>query len=185
MGHIVLRSVNIEWWQDPGYRTLKHFLSFGESLVYPIYSAVIGIWDSLYSTFWMDGSLSGMAAYYFRPPWNYGFLVSGAWLSFLPAMAILLGMIDALWKPDRSLRNGSFFAALCVIIYVSAILYVYLKFPVYSTGKATYAVGITACFAILCVRGLDILMRKPLIKSTVYGIIACWAVSVYISYFVI
>lgn len=177
-------SISAEWWQDPSYRIAKHFLSFGESLFYPVYSGVVGIWDSLYSTLWMDGFLSGVVSYNDRPPWNYGFMLACSWLSLLPTAAILLGIIYALRKPGRRRGIGLFLAGFCVLIYASAIFYVYLILPTYSTGKATYALGITVCFAILCVQGLDLMMRKPVIRFAVYGIVACWAVSVYVGYFV-
>jgi 4-amino-4-deoxy-L-arabinose transferase-like glycosyltransferase len=68
------------WWQDPGYRTTHDFLSFGVSLTHPIYSGIYSFWDSIYSTFWLDGFLSGTLP---PPPWNYNFMLSGALFSLL------------------------------------------------------------------------------------------------------
>lgn len=178
-------SRNIVWWQDPGYRTLEQFYTFGEALFYPVYSAVTGIWDSLYSTFWMDGFLSGVCIYDFRPPWNYGFMLASAWLSLLPSAAIGIGAAVSIKNPLRKERKIFFFCALCAGIYLSAILYLFLTVPVYSTGKATYALGLVPCFAVLCAEGFNIFTTRPLLKAMVYGIVACWAFAAYMAYFVI
>jgi hypothetical protein len=178
-------SRGIVWWQDPGYRTLEQFYTFGESLFYPVYSAVTGIWDSLYSTFWMDGFLSGICLYDFRPPWNYGFMFAGTWFALLPSAAIAIGALASIVNPLREDKRVSFFCTLCVGIYLSAILYLFLTVPTYSTGKATYALGLIPCFAVLCAEGFNILTKRPFLKATVYGIVVCWAFAVYVTYFII
>lgn len=177
-------SRNINWWQHPGYRTLGQFLTFGKSLFYPIYSSVLGIWDSLYSTLWMDGFLSGMDRYSHRPPWNYGFLLSSAWLSILPSALILFGILTVLRKPAWVFWQGLFFAAFCTIVYVSAICYLFLTIPIYSVGKASYTLGIIPCYAVLSAGGFEMLTRRKLARAIINGIIACWAVGVYAAYFV-
>lgn len=177
-------SRNIIWWQHPGYRTLGQFLTFGESLFYPIYSSLVGFWDSLYSTLWMDGLLSGVRKYQYRPPWNYGFFLSSAWLSIIPTMAILTGIYSALRNQRNTCQQALFFAACCIIIYVLAILYLYLTIPIYSIGKASYTLGLAPCYAVLSAGGFEMLTRRPLARATINGIIACWAVSVYSAYFV-
>jgi len=172
---------NIICWQDPGYRTPRQFLTFGESLYYPVYSAVIGIWDGLYSTLWMDGYLSA----YNRPPWNYGFMFSSAWLSLLPSGAIVLGILSSLVRPNRQRRQSLLFCVFCVVIYILSIIYLFLTVPILSTAKATYALGITPCIAVLCTEGFGILTRNPVLRAVVYGIIACWAFAAYAAYFVL
>ena len=185
MGQIIIGGWSLHrdivWWQDPSYRTLRQFLTFGESLYYPVYSAAISVWDGLYSTLWMDGYLSA----YNRPPWNYGFMLSSAWLSLLPSCAIILGILSALIKPNRQYGQGHLYSVSCVIIFISAILYLFLSVPILSTAKATYALGIIPCIAILCTEGFEILTRKPVLRAVVYGGIACWAFAAYASYFVI
>ena len=178
-------SRNIVWWQDPSYRTLEHFYTFGESLFYPVYSSMMGIWDSLYSTFWMDGFLSGVCIYDSRPPWNYDFMFAGAWFSLLPAAAIAIGVLTSIVSPLKEEKRVLFFCALCVGIYLSAILYLFLIVPVYSTGKATYALGLVPCFAVLCAEGFNILTSKPLLKALVYSIIGCWVFVSYAAYVIL
>lgn len=174
-------SRNIVWWQDPGYRTPAQVFSFGKSLFYPIYSAVAGIWDGLYSTLWLDGYLST----YNRPPWNYGFFLSSAWLSLLPTAAIILGILSSLARLGRKWWQPPLFAVCCVIIYISAIFYLFLTVPILSTAKATYALGITPCLAVLGASGFEILTKKPHLKAVTAGGIACWALAAYGAYFVL
>ena len=173
------------WWQDPGYRTVSDFLSFGQSLVAPIYSAVQGFWDSIYSTLWLDGGLSGTGVYKFRPPWHYNFMLSGALLSLVPTAGIILGILTTLSRPFRRAYRAQLISVFCIGIYFAALLYMYLTVPVYSTAKATYTLGLIPCYAVLSVTGLDLVSRNRLARAAVNGCLACWAVAAYCSYFVI
>ena len=173
------------WWQDPGYRTVSDFLSFGRSLTAPIYSAVQGFWDSVYSTLWLDGGLSGTGIYKFRPPWHYDFMLSGALLSLVPAAGIILGILTTIGRPFRRVYRAQLFSVLCVGIYFAALLYMYLTVPVYSTAKATYTLGLIPCYAVLSVTGLDLASRHRLARAVVNGCLACWAVAAYCAYFVL
>ncbi len=51
------------WWQDPGFHTVQYYLSFGEALRHPYFSAFHSFWDALYSTFWGDGLIGGKALF--------------------------------------------------------------------------------------------------------------------------
>ena len=179
------KSCNVEWWQEPGYRTIEQFYIFGKAVFFPIYASVIGFWDSLYSTFWVDGSLSGIVSYQFRPPWNYDFLLAGACLAVVPTVAILLGVIAGMKNPLAPERRIMFFSALCVLFYVASLLYRYLTIPMYSVAKATYMLSILPCFAILCGAGFKMLMRNLFLKSFCYGLVACFTVASYCAYFVL
>jgi hypothetical protein len=175
-------SRNIVWWQDPGYRTPGQLFTFGESLFYPVYSAAVSFWDGLYSTFWMDGYLSA----YNRPPWNYSFMLSSAWLSLLPSAAILAGMAVSPFRINGNVHKALFFASFSVFVYISAIFFIYLSLPVISSAKASYALGLTPCIAVLFVCGFDVLTSRSIfIKAVLYGLVACWAVAAYAAYFVI
>jgi len=175
----------IEWWQYPGYRTLHQLITFGEALTYPVYSAVNGFWDAIFSTFWLDGFLSSRVRYDWRPPWNYDLMLSGAWLALLPSAGILLGVLMVLRRPGRAMAHGQLFAVCCLGVYLAALLYLYLAVPIYTTAKATYTVGLTPCYAVLAATGLDILMRRPFLRALVYACVACWAVAAYLAYLVI
>jgi len=172
------------WWQDPGYRTMSDFLSFGESLIHPVLSTTNGFWDALYSSFWLDGTIGSTISYKFRPPWNYNFMISGAFLSVLPTAGILLGLIMAVGRP-KTAKPGQIFSTYSVALYFSALLYLYTTLPIYSTAKATYTIGLVPCYAILCMTGLDVITRNRYIAAAVSSLLICWAVASYCSYFVL
>jgi 4-amino-4-deoxy-L-arabinose transferase-like glycosyltransferase len=173
------------WWQDPGYRTVLDFLSFGRSLSAPIYSSVNGFWDSIYSTLWLDGNLSGKWQYEGRPPWNYDFMLSGALLSLVPTTGILMGILLTISRPLQRSYRAQFFSVCSIGIYFAALLYLYITVPIFSTAKATYTLGLIPCYAILCVTGLDYLSKNNLLRGVINACLACWAVTSYCSYFVL
>jgi len=174
-----------EWWQFPSYRLSRHFLSFGDSFFYPAFSSMGSFWDSLYSTMWMDANLSGVDPGLLLPnAWNYGVMFSGVWLAILPSAAIMTGIVLSLINRERA-RDGLLLLALCVALYIGALLDYYLKVPAYTTGKATYTSGITICYALLGALGLSVVMKGMVLRGVVYGWIACWAVYSYAAYFVI
>ena len=173
------------WWQDPGYRSLSQFFRFGESLFYPFYAGVTGFWDALYSTLWMDGQLSGIARFDRVPPWNYDYMLAGVWLSLLPTAALILGLFKAVRRPVRALEDGTLLAASCLVIYMTAILYLFLTVPIYSIVKGTYTLGVIPCYAVLGASGFEMLTRRRPAKTLGFGILLCWAFSSYAAYFVI
>lgn len=174
-----------DWWQDPGYRTVGQFLSFGQCLIRPVYSGIYGVWDAIYSTFWLDGFLSSVVFYEYHPPWNYNFMISGAWLALAPSLGIVAGFLRALRRPAQSAKDGLLFADLFIAVYFAGIVSLYITLPIYSTGKATYTLGLIPCYAVLAASGLDLVMRRPILRAIVYASIACWAVSAYLAFFVL
>ncbi|MFZ4438791.1 MAG: glycosyltransferase family 39 protein [Syntrophales bacterium] len=172
---------DIVWWQDPGYRTLQQFYRFGEALLYPFYSSIHGFWDSIYSFFWTDGHLSA----YNRPPWNYRFMLSGVWLSLLPSAAILIGLVATARSKGEPLCRMLRFSAFSIVFYLTAIFYMFLTVPILSSAKATYALGLIPCFALVGTAGFEILARQRYVRAGIYGLFACWAVCSYLSYFAI
>ena len=177
-------SNSIVWWQDPGYRTILQMYAFGESLTYPVFSGFKGFWDSIYSSFWMDGYLSS-SGYSTRPPWNYGLMFSGAWLALVPTAGIITGFVSAIVRPVESLKRGELFAAAFVALYFAALMYLYIDVPIYSTAKACYTIGLTPLFGAFGAMGLGLLMRGALLRAAVFGAVASWAVFAYLAYFVV
>ncbi len=157
--------------------------AFGQCFFYPIYSAVHGFGDSLYSTFWADGGLSGRIAG--LPPWNYDFMLSAVWLSIAPSAAIIAGIFAALTAPAASMRRGTLFPALCVVVYILAVFCLFLVAPIYCIVKATYTLGLTPCYAVLAAAGLDVFMRGKVSKSLALGLIGCWAIAAYSAFLVL
>jgi hypothetical protein len=148
------------WWQEPGYRTIHQFVSFGPALFHPVYSAVQGFWDGFYSTLWLDGYIGSMVDFDFSPAWNLDWLLAGTWLGLLPTAALLAGAAAILAAPRRSARSGELFALLWLATLVLAMLQLALWLSSFSTGHR-------------------------LARAFVCGGMACWALTVYAAYFVI
>lgn len=188
MGHFFIggwdNSRAIQWWQNPGYRTPEQFMTFGYSLIYPVYSGVIGLWDSLYSTLWMDGFLSGACSISSRPHWNYNFLFVTIWLSLVLTISGILSFvlnIQKIWSENNELL---IFCIMCLSIYCTAISYLYLNVPIYSTAKSSYMLGLTGCIAVLCTDGLRYFMVTKILGLIIYLFVGCWAFYSYIGYFI-
>lgn len=173
------------YWQDPSYRTPTQFLSFGACLSRPIYSAVFGVWDALYSTMWCDGYLSGIIRHDHRPPWNYNSLISLALLSLPIAIAIILSTMLALLTPQRTTKNGLFITALSILVYLGGFLLNYLAVPIYSAGKSSYLLGVLPSLAITGGMGFSKLMKNSVGKALVFSYIVSWAFVSFSAFFVI
>jgi hypothetical protein len=178
-------SRDIVWWQEPGYRTAHDFLSFGPALVRPLFAAVHGFWDALYSSLWTDGFLSGtIPVAGSGVPWNLDFLLSGPVLGLLPALAVALGALRCAAPCRDGRRLQLVFASSAGLSFLVAIAYLFLVLPIYSTGKATYALGLLPALAVLGAQGFDMLSRTVLARALVHGVLACWALAAYAAYFV-
>lgn len=174
----------IGWWQDHGYRIWEHFSSFGTCLLKPVYSTVNGIWDGLYATLWLDGNLSGMSRFGSRPPWNDELMVATSLLALVPSLLILAGIARTFTRPSRSVFNGFMFMVGCVVVYFTAVTYLYLNLPVYSTAKASYTMGLLPCYGALAAAGIQPLLKDVYIKSLFCGFMAVWGSTVYLTYLV-
>jgi hypothetical protein len=172
------------WSQDPGYRTWSQLASFGESLRHPVYSGAVGFWDSLYSTLWLDGFLSGMAIFRVRPPWNDDFMLAGASLGLIPTALLLLGLGAPLRERLKGSRAALLFASGCLAIYLAAILDVWVRLPVYSAAKASYTLGLAPCYGLLIAAGAEAFLRGRLARSLTAAMVSCWAVAAFLAYFV-
>jgi hypothetical protein len=174
-----------EWWQEPGYRTLEQFVSFGPALTQPICSAVHGLWDGIYSTLWLDGFLSSQFDVISFPPWNLDLMLSSVWLSLLPTAALLIGAVAIAIRPARAARSGELLALICLGTYFLATAYLMLRIPSFSTIKATYTMGVLPCYAIVAAAGFRPLVGRRPGRAIVNGGMTCWAVAAYAAYFVV
>jgi hypothetical protein len=179
----VLSSSDRVWWQEPGFRTPSHFLSFGEALTYPIFSASTSFWDGYYSTLWADGYLSSVIEFEHRPPWHYDFMLASSLFALLPTAAILIGGMRSLIGTSEE-RWAARFSLACLTTYILAMLYVFASLPFYSVAKATYSIGILPCYVALGVYGLDWITRRQKLRAAIYGLMACWGISSYFSYLI-
>lgn len=178
-------SLGMSWWQDYGYRTPQYFLSFGESLRYPVFSSVMGFWDSLYSMVWADGQLSGEASFEHRPPWNYSLMLSGVLLGLVPSILFVVGASSSVLNFRASAKTGHLFAVSCFAMFFTGILYLVVTMPVYSNAKGTYTLGLLPCYALLVSRGYEVVRRWRFLDPLVHGALASWAVASYGAYFVV
>ncbi len=169
---------DIVWWQDPGYRTLRQCFQFGTSLWKPFFASIYGFWDAIYSSLWADGYLSA----YNRPPWSYDFMLSCIWFSLLPTALILFGMISAFFEEKGPLGRMLRFSVSCIILYLGAVFAVFLTVPILSSAKASYALGLIPCLALVATSGIARLTVHPVGKAVFSGFFACWAVSAYVSF---
>ena len=177
-------SRGIEWWQDPGYRTATHFTSFGATLIQPVYSGVHGFWDAVYSTLWLDGFLSGFCDYDVQPPWNVDMMIAGAILAGVPMLLIVHGAASSFCASSSRIRAPLSFAFSAIVLYLCAMLVLYLKLPTYSTSKASYMLGLLPCFALLAAAGARPLLKYRLPRAVLTGALTCWGVTAYLAYFV-
>lgn len=170
-----------DFWQDPGWRTPRDLLTFGWSLRAPVYSAPAGFWDSLWSTWWLDGFWGGTLVEAFSPRWNLPFVAAGAWLAFLPAAAALRGAAAALEDGPRArvLR----FSAAVLALYGLALLGVFLRHPFFSSAKASYALGAVPAFVALALEGLDRFLAPSRTRAAVLAAWGVWAACAYAAYF--
>ena len=172
----------VNWWQDPGYRTIESFTRFGQSLIYPVFSHVQGFWDSIYSTMWMDATMLSKIYYQGFPPWNYDFMIAGAWLAAPVALAIIIGVIKSSPETNRRVHD---IARISLALYFITLLYLFLSLPIYSTAKATYTLGLLPFYGIFAVLGFQPFLVNRWLKGAVYGWITCFGVFAYCSYFIL
>ena len=173
------------WWQEPGYRTIQQYVTFGDALVYPVFSSVQGFWDGFYSTLWLDGYISSNTLFDIIPSWNFDFVLASAWLSLVPSAIILLGVALTLARPVQSARNGQLLALLGLVVFIAAIIDLSFTVSGFSTIKASYTLSLTIGYGILFARGSVPLSRFLVLRSVLNGTMLAWAVVVYAGYFVI
>jgi hypothetical protein len=149
-------------WQYPGFHTPSYFLRWGDAFTQPWYSGFHSFWDSLYTTWWGDGALSGSArAYSVEGRWRFDWMAA-VFPMALPASAfVLVGWMRALqgaWRDDALERRLalSLLVALPPLLLAS-LLNISLHYPFWSFGKAFYALFLTPTLAYFGVLGFDAL----------------------------
>jgi uncharacterized membrane protein len=171
-------EAGLQWWQDPGYRTPGNFYEFGHVLARPIYNGNASVWDSLYGTLWGKGIPSG------QEPWNFRFMWCGLWVAIIPWLAIVVGMFrSVLFCSEANLRNSLRLATLTVGCFVAAILYIYLRLPIFSCAKSSYMLGTMPCLGLLAATGFDCVSSYRWLRAIAGGVIVCWAAVSYLTFF--
>jgi Dolichyl-phosphate-mannose-protein mannosyltransferase len=170
------------WWQDPSYRTWNQLTRFGTALVHPVYSGCWSLWDSLYSTQWLDGFVSGTSTIPKGVPWNLHWMEAGSWLGLVPVGLMLCGALGS-WRSGP--RAILIFAVAAIATYIAAIVDLYVRLPIYSTAKATYSLGLLPCYAVLAAAGAAPFVRFRIPRAILFAALSCWAVAAYAAYFIV
>jgi len=182
------RASGFAWWMDPGYATAGWFLRFGRSLTAPLFSALHGLPDALYSTLWGDGLLGGAAVITVRPPWNYGLMAAGYLLALIPTAALLTGLAAALVRLVRAPRAADFLLVGAVGGTGFAILAMSLKLPFYAQAKAFYGLAAMMGLCALAGEGFAILTRRARLTSALTFLLATllgvWALNAYATFWI-
>jgi hypothetical protein len=170
------KALGMNWWQDPGYRTLHDYTRFGRALVAPMFAGFGGVVDGLYSSLWGDGLCSGFPNVGAAPPWPRDFMAMAILLALLPSAALLVGGVASLvvWL-RRPTLPGTLLGALAILV-LAGILFATLRVPSYAQAKASYGlsglVPLCACIAV----GLDwTVLRRRRIRPLVDTAIGTWA----------
>ena len=98
---------------------------------------------------------------------------------------MLVGGSSVFTSTDPARKRVLAFALGCIALYFAAFAYLYLTLPVYSTGKATYTLGLAPAYALLGRCGMDFFGKRRLGRAISRAWFICWAVSAYAAYFVI
>ncbi len=176
---------NLQWWQDPGYRVSQDFIRFGHALLRPIYSSIYGFWDGLYSTLWLDacvGATTGRAA---GPFWDANLLCASAILALPVATLVLAGAIRAMGAKRDEGSWALRFLLTCMVLYLGAMLLMFLQVPSYASVKASYGLAFTPAIGVLAAVGAEPLLGRPGWATAVRMYLFCWTSVVYLTYFAV
>ncbi|HVH05155.1 MAG TPA: hypothetical protein VNE71_04045 [Myxococcota bacterium] len=192
-GDALVWSLNAEpgrtWFQLPGFRTFDYFTRFGDALAAPWFASFHSFWDSLYTTLWGDGLLSGA-----RSPrsatvrWDAEAMAAGFALA-LPATAfVAAGFAAVLRASFRGAHLGRRVAGTLLVampvLLLCTLASAILRYPFWSGPKAFYALALTPILGVLGVRGFAALAaRAPLaVRVLLYGWAAAFFGAVVRSY---
>lgn len=180
------RGAGFAWWLDPGYATAGSFFRFGRSLSAPLFSALHGLPDALYSTFWGDGMLGGAALISVRPPWNYGLMAAGFLLALLPTVALLTGLVAELGKLVRAPSAEALLLLGALGGNVLAVVALNVALPYYGHGKAFYGLASMVPLCTLAGRGFEILAgeRRRLLATAIAVLLGVWAATAYATFWI-
>jgi hypothetical protein len=116
------------------------------------------------------------------PHWNYGYMMASVALSIVPCVAMMVGIFVAVRSAWFENKLVWLITLATIGVYALALVHHALTLPYYCAIKAFYTIGATPAYALLAVAGFDLTTKSPVTRSLVYGLFACWAVSVYVTY---
>lgn len=146
------------WWQLPGFHTADYFLRFGDALTAPWFSSFHSFWDSLYSTLWGDGLLSGaVGPREAAQRWRYEAMAASFLLAAPATIFVAIGWIAAACFAirDADLGRRLAFSLLVALppLLLASIASVSLRYPFWSVSKSFYALALTPTLAAFGVFG--------------------------------
>ncbi len=167
-GEWVIWNVNLPgattWWEHPGFHTAAYYLSFGESLRHPFFAGFHSFWDGVYSTFWGDGLLAGMAHVSTRHPyWNYDFMTLGYWTALPATLLVALGaglLVERAFRassPNARVAASFMFVVLFVLLF--SLFIVTFRVPYYAQAKAFYILGAIVPLSLAAANGFATMDR--------------------------
>jgi hypothetical protein len=173
------------WWQDPGYRTVQHYLSFGEWLRHPIFDIGTAIWGGYWATLWGDGLCGGAPSAQVRPPWSYDLMAAGYLLAIAPAIAIGVGFVAAVVRTVRE-RDPAWLLLLGMsLATLAAMLSLTLEVPSYSVVKGFFGLPALIPLCAMGALGIDVLSRgrRP-IWAALMCVMVTWGANSYATYWI-
>jgi hypothetical protein len=172
------------WWQDPGYRSVAYYASFGRALEQPLFSGFYSFADGLYSTLWGDGLISGASRLAGRVPWRYDWMNLAYLLALWISLLLLIGLVAAL---KRVFCHTSLEWALAVGLlgaFALGILYMSLRIPAYSEVKAFFGLPALAPFSAVAALGWSCLQERRWTRIAGGTLVLIWTVTVCIAFWV-
>jgi hypothetical protein len=147
------------WWMLPGFHTVNWYAHFGEALSHPFFAGYASFWDGLYSTFWGDGLVGGMARASTRHGfWNDEFQRLVYPLALPATLAMGVGAVR-LWL--RSFRDPNIalrlvFGMLTTVLFLLAFSLglISLRLAFYAQAKAFYMLCAVLPLALVSAEGL-------------------------------
>lgn len=173
----------ISWWQDPGYRSLSDYFTFGHSFTTPIYAGTQSFWDGFYTTFWCDGYLGSSLSLQNLPPWDFGYSAVSVVMAIAPTLLIILGAIRLPTALSAANHGVGAVVFVTVATHVLSVVHLTLTLPYYCAVKAFYTIGALPGYVILAMLGLEG-FRSTWARTVIYGILISWAWSVASTYLI-
>ncbi len=178
------------WWQQPGFHLPAYFFRFGEAFVIPWCSGFVSFWDSLYSTLWGDGMLSGAGVAHGYRRWDW---MAASFPLALPATGLVAaGWMHAGWRAARDRDPGRRIAFTLLVLLppllLASLLQVNLRLPMWSLGKAFYALFLTPALGFFAASGFDLVARRSpawrgaVLRFVLSGWAAAFALSIVMAY---
>lgn len=150
---------NLTWWEQPGFHTADYYTSFGLSLSRPFFAGYASFWDGVYSTFWGDGLVAGMARLSTRhEAWNYDFMTLSYGLAFPATLALFVGFVRALrfCVTGNDLPRRLAMSMQVTLLYAAcfALLAISFRLPYYAQAKAFYVLSAMVPICLVASLGL-------------------------------